>query len=54
IEPIQAAINKIESLNLEEFFTYAKIARRHSINRNTLSRNHRKVQLSRTTKRINQ
>jgi hypothetical protein len=54
MEPTQAAINEIESLNPGESFTYAEIARRHSVDRNTLSRNHRKVQSSRTTKRINQ
>jgi hypothetical protein len=54
MDPIQAAIDEIKSLEPGERVTYAEMARRHSVDCNTLLQNHRQVQSSRTTKRINQ
>ena len=54
IDPIQVAIDEIESLEPGEHFTYTRIARSYGIDRSTLSRRHRQVQLPEITKKINQ
>ncbi|KAH5390817.1 hypothetical protein HBI32_241910 [Parastagonospora nodorum] len=44
MDPIQAAIEDIESREPGERFTYTEVAAKHNINRTTLSRRHRGIQ----------
>ncbi|KAF1963881.1 hypothetical protein BU23DRAFT_640646 [Bimuria novae-zelandiae CBS 107.79] len=47
MDPIQAAIDEIESREQGEDFSYTEVATRYGINRSTLSRRHRGVTASR-------
>lgn len=52
--PIEAALADIESLKPGETLNYTIIAKKHGIDRNTLSRRHRGVQASKTAQYENQ
>ena len=43
MDPIEAAITEIESLEPGEHFTYTKMAEKFGVSRTTLSRRHRRV-----------
>ncbi|OAG05784.1 uncharacterized protein CC84DRAFT_1205492 [Paraphaeosphaeria sporulosa] len=47
MDPIQAAINDIESLQPGESFSYSQMARKHHVVRSTLSRRHQGITQSR-------
>jgi transposase-like protein len=44
MDPIEAAIEELESLGIGEKVNYARVAREYGVDRNTLSRRHRGVQ----------
>ncbi|KAF1970743.1 hypothetical protein BU23DRAFT_581885 [Bimuria novae-zelandiae CBS 107.79] len=50
MDPIQAAIDEIESREQGEDFSYTEVATRYGINRSTLSRRHREQELVRYIK----
>jgi hypothetical protein len=54
MDPIQAAIKDLESQEPEERSSYRKIAAKHGVSYSTLSRRHKGVQGSITTKAVNQ
>ncbi|KAF1980022.1 hypothetical protein BU23DRAFT_585877 [Bimuria novae-zelandiae CBS 107.79] len=54
MDPIQAAIDEIESREPGEDFSYIEIATRYGVNRSTLSRRHRGVTTTRAANTINQ
>ena len=54
MDPIQAAIEEIESRGPEEGFSYKKIAAKYNIQRSTLSRRHQGLTSSNQTKKLNQ
>ncbi|KAF2257610.1 hypothetical protein CC78DRAFT_482922 [Lojkania enalia] len=54
MDPIQAAIDQIESREPGESFSYTEIAARYGVNRSTLSRRYRGVTVSRATVLNNQ
>ncbi|KAF1951392.1 hypothetical protein CC80DRAFT_387103, partial [Byssothecium circinans] len=54
MDPIQAAIDEIESREPGEDFSYTEIATRYGVNRSTLSRRHRGVTATRAANTINQ
>jgi transposase-like protein len=54
MDPIQAAIDEIESQEPGEKFTYTEIATKYGVDRSTLSRRHRGVTASRAATADNQ
>ncbi|KAJ8118951.1 hypothetical protein OPT61_g161 [Boeremia exigua] len=54
MEPINAALAEIDSLEPGESFTYTGIAKKHGVDRSTLARRHRRVQVPREVSDRNQ
>jgi hypothetical protein len=54
MDPIQAAIEEIESLELGEHFTYTAIAAKYNVVRSTLTRRHQGLATTASVKNFNQ
>ncbi|KAF1957470.1 hypothetical protein CC80DRAFT_410863 [Byssothecium circinans] len=53
MDPINAAIEEINSLELGETFSYKEIAKKHSVVRSTLTRRHQAITVPHTLKIAN-
>ncbi|KAH4980267.1 hypothetical protein HBI32_145430 [Parastagonospora nodorum] len=53
MEPIQAAIEEIESYGPDDHFSYTKVAEKHNVSRHTLARRCKGVQASKDAQRVN-
>ncbi|KAF1935979.1 hypothetical protein EJ02DRAFT_482733, partial [Clathrospora elynae] len=54
MDPIQKAIEEIESRKLGEEFSYKKVAEKHGLNRTTLAQRHKGIQASYAAAGLNQ